>query len=148
MATLREIDVKYRFKEVECNIIGQSVTEPEVVAKLFDYLKHETKEQFIVVNLTSQHDINCFEVVATGSTDSVYMRPAEILRTAVILNLKAVLLIHNHPSGKSQPSQADINFTKRVCEAAKVMDINILDHVIIGLDNFTSLQQTHSHIFN
>ena len=44
MATLREIDVKYRFKEVECNIIGQSVTEPDVVAKLFDYLKHETKE--------------------------------------------------------------------------------------------------------
>jgi DNA repair protein RadC len=72
------------------------------------------------------------------------MSPAEILRTAVILDLKSVLLIRNHPSGKSKPSQAYINFTKRVFEAAEVMDINVLDHVIIGLDNFTSLQQIHS----
>lgn len=147
MATLREIDVKYRFKEIDCDITGMPVTQPQAIAKLFDYLKYETKEQFIVVNLTRQHDINCFEVVATGSTDAVSVRPAEVLRTAVILNLKVIMLIHNHPSGKTEPSRADISITRRICEAAKLLDITVLDHIIIGLNQYTSMQQTHFDIF-
>lgn len=148
MPTLREIDVKYRYKEIDCPITEQSVTAPESIAALFDYLKYETKEVFIVVNLTKQHDINCFEVVATGSADSVSMRPAEVLRTAVILNLKVVILIHNHPSGNANPSTTDIQFTQRISDAATLLDITVLDHVIIGLNSYTSLKQTHPHIFN
>lgn len=147
MPTLREIDVKYRFKEIDCNITGYKIDSPESVAHIFDYLKYETKEQFIVVNLTQQHDVNCFEVVATGSVNAVKMRPSEILRTAVILNLPNVLLIHNHPSGDPKPSTADIAFTQTVIKAAEVLDIKVLDHLIIGFDSFTSLQQTHPHIF-
>ena len=147
MPTLREIDVKYRFKEVDCNITGYKIDSPESVASLFDYLKFESKEQFIVVNLTQQHDVNCFEVVATGSVNAVKVRPAEILRTAVILNLPNVLLIHNHPSGDPKPSTADIAFTQTIIKAAEVLDIKVLDHLIIGLDSFTSLMQTHPYIF-
>ncbi|MBU2115289.1 MAG: JAB domain-containing protein [Gammaproteobacteria bacterium] len=147
MATLREIDVKYRFKEIECDITGMPVHQPAAIARLFDYLKYETKEVFIVVNLTKQHDINCFEVVATGSVDAVTLRPAEVLRTAVILNLKVVMLIHNHPSGKTDPSRADISITRHIIEAAKTLDITVLDHIIIGLNQYTSLQETHPEIF-
>lgn len=148
MATLREIEVKYRFKEIDCDITGKSVTQPETIAALFDYLKYETKEVFIVVNLTKQHDINCFEVVATGSTDAVTVRPAEVLRTAVILNLKVVMLIHNHPSGHPEPSSADITFTQTVIEAARLLNIEVLDHVIIGLNQFSSMRKSFPHIFN
>ena len=147
MPTLREIDVKYRFKEVVCNIKGKNINSPERIAQLFDYLKYETKEQFIVVNLTQQHDINCFEVVATGTVNAIQVRPAEILRTAVLLNLPNILLIHNHPSGDPKPSHSDINFTERMIKAAEVLDIKVMDHLIIGLDCFTSLQQTHPQIF-
>jgi len=148
MATLREIDVKYRFKEVDCDITGKSVTEPDTIAALFDYLKHETKEVFIVVNLTRQNEINCFEVVATGSIDGITVRPAEILRTAVILNLKVVMLVHNHPSGHTAPSRADLRLTKTVIEAARLLSIEVLDHVIIGLNEFSSIRQKHPHIFD
>lgn len=147
MATLREIDVKYRFKEIDCDITGMPVHQPAAIARLFDYLKYETKEVFIVVNLTKQHDINCFEVVATGSVDAVTLRPAEVLRTAVILNLKVVMLIHNHPSGKTDPSRADIGITRHIIEAAKTLDITVLDHIIIGLNQYTSMQETHPEIF-
>ncbi|QBL08390.1 DNA repair protein RadC [Rheinheimera sp. D18] len=147
MPILREIDVKYRFKEIDCDITGMPVHQPAAIARLFDYLKYETKEVFIVVNLTKQHDINCFEVVATGSVDAVSLRPAEVLRTAVILNLKVVMLIHNHPSGKTEPSRADINITRHIVEAAKTLDITVLDHIIIGLNQYTSLQETHPDIF-
>lgn len=147
MPTLREINVKYRFKEVDCPITGNTITEPSDVARLFDFLKYETKEVFVVVNLTNQHEINCYEVVATGTVNAVGVRPAEILRTAIIMNLNAVILIHNHPSGNPQPSQSDIQFTKRTVQAAKLLDINILDHLIIGLDSFNSLQQSHPQTF-
>lgn len=147
MPTLREIDVKYRFKEIDCDITGQPITAPSDIARLFDYLKHETKEVFIVVNLTKQHEINCFEVVATGSIDAVTVRPIEILRTAVILNLKVIALIHNHPSGIPAPSKADLRLTRRVCEVATQLDIDVLDHIIIGLNNHTSLKETHPNIF-
>jgi DNA repair protein RadC len=148
MTTLREIDVKYRFKEVDCDITGKCVTQPEIIAKLFDYLKLETKEVFIVVNLTKQHDINCFEVVATGSTDAVCVRPAEVLRTAIILNLKVVMLVHNHPSGHSEPSSADIKFTQTVIEAARLLNIEVLDHVVIGLNQFSSMKKSFPYIFD
>jgi DNA repair protein RadC len=147
MATLREIDVKYRFKEIDCDITGIPVHQPGAIARLFDYLKYETKEVFIVVNLTKQHDINCFEVVATCSVDAVTLRPAEVLRTAVILNLKVVMLIHNHPSGKTDPSRADISITRHIIDAAKTLDITVLVHIIIGLNQYTSLQETHPDIF-
>lgn len=147
MPTLREIDVKYRFKEIDCDITGMPVHQPAAIARLFDYLKYETKEVFIVVNLTKQHDINCFEIVSTGSVDAVTLRPAEVLRTAVILNLKVVMLIHNHPSGKTDPSRADISITRHIIEAAKTLDITVLDHIIIGLNQYTSLQETHPEIF-
>ncbi len=147
MPTLREIDVKYRFKEIDCDITGMPVHQPAAIARLFDYLKYETKEVFIVVNLTKQHDINCFEVVATGSVDAVTVRPAEVLRTAVILNLKVVMLIHNHPSGKTDPSRADISITRHIIDAARTLDIAVLDHIIIGLNQYTSLQETHPEIF-
>ncbi|GAB2908511.1 JAB domain-containing protein [Rheinheimera gaetbuli] len=147
MPTLREIDVKYRFKEIDCDITGMPVHQPAAIARLFDYLKYETKEVFIVVNLTKQHDINCFEVVATGSVDAVTVRPAEVLRTAVILNLKVVMLIHNHPSGKTDTSRADISITRHIIDAAKTLDITVLDHIIIGLNQYTSLQETHPEIF-
>ena len=147
MATLREIELTYRFKEVDCDITGKTANSPEVIGKLFDYLKHATKEVFIVVNLTSQHEVNCFEVVAKGTADAISTRPVELLRTAVILNLKAVILIHNHPSGLSEPSQADVRFTERVIEISNILNITVLDHVIIGLNQHTSMRQTHAHIF-
>lgn len=147
MAIIREINVKYQFKETQCALAEQAITRPEDTAQVFDYLKHETKEMFIVANLTTQHTINCVEVVATGSVNGISMRPVEVLRTAVILNMPSVILVHNHPSGDPIPSTSDIQFTRKVIECAKALDINVLDHVIIGLNRFTSLRETHSDLF-
>jgi DNA repair protein RadC len=147
MAILREIDIKYRFKEVDCHILDQAMDSPEKVASVFDYLKHETKELFLAVNLSSQHTINSFEVIAVGSVKGISLRPAEVLRGAIILTCPAMVLVHNHPSGVSTPSRSDIGFTKQIVDAAKLFDINILDHVIIGLNNHTSIRNLHPDIF-
>jgi DNA repair protein RadC len=64
-----------------------------------------------------------------------------VLRTAIIINAPAIVLVHNHPSGIVNPSKADIAFTKVVIDAAKLLSIDVLDHIIIGESDFYSLKQ-------
>jgi len=141
VSILREVSVNYIFHETSSDIIGRKLESPELIYEVFSFLKFEPKEKFIVVNLNNQHGIMNYEVVATGTVNSIQMRPVEVLRTAVIINAPAVVLIHNHPSGFCEPSIADIEFTKKVITAAELLNIKVLDHVIIGESGFYSLKQ-------
>ncbi|BCV39484.1 DNA repair protein RadC [Shewanella algae] len=147
MAIIREINVKYQFREINSELAEKELKRPAQTAEVFDYLKYESKEVFVVANLTSQNTINCVEVVATGTVNSISMRAVEVLRSAVILNMPSVILIHNHPSGNPEPSRHDIAFTRKVVEAGKLLDITVIDHVIIGLNQHHSLRESHSDIF-
>ena len=122
------------------DIIGKPLTSPELIYDVFGYLRYEPKEQFIVVNLNNQYQVMNFEVVAKGTVNQVILRPAEVLRTAVVINAPAILIIHNHPSGEPQASIADIKFTEQIVKAGKLLSIEVLDHVIIGEDSFYSLK--------
>jgi DNA repair protein RadC len=141
MTILREIEVRYTFKEIDCAVTGQALNEPKRIYEVFSFLKFEPKEKFIVVNLSNQNTIMSYETVASGTVNSIQLRPAEVLRTAVIINAPAIVLVHNHPSGIANPSKADIAFTQIVIDAAKLLDIAVIDHVIIGESNFYSLKQ-------
>ncbi|XQW84259.1 JAB domain-containing protein [Thalassotalea piscium] len=136
MAILREISICYTFKEIDDNILNQALDSPEKVYQVFNFLSKETKEKFIVVNLTNQHTIINYEVVAIGTVKAVSLRPAEVLRSAIIINAPAIILVHNHPSGDPKPSRSDIHFTKTIKQAAKHFDIEVLDHVVIGYQCF------------
>lgn len=136
MAILREISIQYTFKEVECDVLNQTLDSPDKVYQVFKFLSNETKEHFIVVNLTSQHTIINYETVAIGTVKAVSLRPAEVLRSAIIINAPAVMLVHNHPSGIPKPSRSDIHFTETIKQAAKHFDIEVLDHVVIGFRCF------------
>jgi DNA repair protein RadC len=136
MAILREISICYTFKEVESDILNQTLDSPEKVYQVFKFLSKETKEHFIVVNLTSQHTIINYETVAIGTVNAVSLRPAEVLRSAILINAPAIILVHNHPSGNPKPSNSDIHFTQTIKQAAKHFDIEVLDHVVIGYQSF------------
>ena len=136
MAILREISICYTFKEIDDNVLNQTLDSPEKVYQVFKFLYKETKEKFIVVNLTNQHTIINYEVVAVGSIKAVSIRPAEVLRSAIIINAPAIILVHNHPSGNPRPSKSDIHFTETIKQAAKYFDIEVLDHVVIGYQCF------------
>jgi len=136
MAILRGISICYTFKEVEDNILNQTLDSPERVYQVFKFLSKETKEKFIVVNLTNQHTIINYETIGIGTVNSVPLRPAEVLRSAIIINAPAIILVHNHPSGDPKPSRSDIHFTETIKQAAKQFDIQVLDHVVIGYQCF------------
>ncbi|MBI2935778.1 MAG: DNA repair protein RadC [Chloroflexi bacterium] len=79
--------------------------------------------------------------VYRGTVNSAVIRAGEVLRSAVRENCPAVILVHNHPSGDPVPSPEDVRTTQQLVEAGKLLDIEVLDHVVIGRQSFVSMKQ-------
>ena len=101
-----------------------------------DYLKsllrHEPHEVFGCLFLDSKHRMLAFEVLFRGSIDSASVYPRQVVKRALAHNAAAVIFCHNHPSGITDPSQADRTLTKRLTEALDLIEVRVLDHFIIG----------------
>ena len=101
-----------------------------------DYLKsllrHELHEVFGCLFMDSKHRMLAFEVLFRGSIDSASVYPRQVVKRALAHNAAAVILCHNHPSGITEPSQADRTLTKRLTEALDLIEVRVLDHFIVG----------------
>lgn len=101
-----------------------------------DYLKamlrHEPHEVFGCLFLDSKHRVLAFESLFRGSIDSTSVYPRQVVKRALAHNAAALILCHNHPSGNTDPSQADRMLTKRLQEALELIDVRVLDHFIVG----------------
>lgn len=116
-----------------CPAHAPSITSPaDVVALLGAEMGALAQEQLRVLLLDSKHGVRACHLVYQGTVNGAYIRVAEVVRPAVIANAPAILLIHNHPSGDPLPSPEDIHATQRIAEAAALLDIDLLDHVILG----------------
>ena len=89
-------------------------------------------ENFVVVVLNTRRRAIGHQVVSTGSLDTVLVHPREVFKTAIALSAASIILMHNHPSGDPCPSESDVKITKGLIEGGKLMNIDVLDHVIIG----------------
>ncbi|KQQ53804.1 hypothetical protein ASF84_18535 [Pseudomonas sp. Leaf127] len=95
-------------------------------------LRHEPHEVFGCLFLDSKHRVLAFEVLFHGSINAAYVHPRQVVKRALAHNAASLILCHNHPSGVSEPSRADIELTKRLMETLALIDVEVLDHVIIG----------------
>jgi len=95
-------------------------------------LKNEKQEHFYVLILNSQNHIIKEELISKGVLDSAIIHPREVFKPAIKHSASKIILAHNHPSGNPKPSKEDLEITKKLIEAGKLIDIKILDHVIIG----------------
>ncbi|MCX2543584.1 JAB domain-containing protein [Pseudomonas sp. 91RF] len=106
---------------------------PQVVR---DYLKamlrHEPHEVFGCLFLDSKHQVLTFETLFRGSIDNTAVHPREVVKRSLANNAAAVILCHNHPSGNTDPSQADRLLTKRLQKALELIDVRVLDHFVVG----------------
>ena len=103
-----------------------------VKAFLTAQLRHLKHEVFAVLFLDTQHRLITFEQLFEGTLDSASIYPREVVKKALSLNASAVILAHNHPSGDTSPSQADIHITQRIKQAMNLIDVTTLDHMIVG----------------
>lgn len=98
------------------------------------------QESVRVILLDTRNHVLAMPEVYRGSVHSTQVRVAELLREAVRVNAPSVVLVHNHPSGDPAPSAADITLTKMLHEAAKLLDIELVDHMIIGGGRYASMR--------
>ncbi|EPD4731079.1 RadC family protein [Escherichia coli] len=102
-------------------------------------LAGQEREVFMVLYLDNQHRLLESETLFAGSVNQVH--PREVVKSALRFNAAAVVLAHNHPSGDPEPSQCDRNITGRLKEALALVDVNTLDHLVIGSDGIVSFAE-------
>lgn len=112
--------------------------------EVFDYLYHSMrglkKEIFKVIYLNSRNQVQDTVDLSTGTINSNYVSPREIIEGAIGNNAVSLIFVHNHPSGNPEPSTGDKKVTRELVYAGRIMKLRVLDHIIIGEDKYYSFQ--------
>lgn len=115
---------------------------PEDAADLVQYeMSALDQEQLRVITLNTRNHLLGVKTIYQGSLNSSQVRVGELFRPAIRENAAAIIIIHNHPSGDPSPSPDDVAITKAIISAGKLLDIQVLDHLIIGQGRFISLNR-------
>jgi DNA repair protein RadC len=111
----------------------QKLDSPEVIHELVGAeMRRLRKESLRVILLDTRYHLIRIEEVSLGSINESIAHPRDVFRPALISSAYAVIVVHNHPSGDASPSQTDHSLTRRLAEAAELLQIKLLDHIIIG----------------
>lgn len=97
-------------------------------------------ECFAVLLLNTRRRVKGHHLVSIGTQDTILIHPREVYRLAIITSANSIICAHNHPSGESAPSEADIKVTRDLVRAGQLLKLELLDHVVIGQGNFSSLR--------
>ncbi len=108
---------------------------------LSSMLGHKEQEHFVVLYLDTRNRVLDQEVLYKGSLNTSLVRVAEVFRGAVRRNCAAVIVAHNHPSGDPSPSPEDVALTRRLVDAGKLLEVDVLDHLVIGHNRYVSLRE-------
>jgi DNA repair protein RadC len=98
-------------------------------------------EEFGLLILDTRNRLKKLQVISKGSLNGSLVHPREVYREAVTLQAAGLILFHNHPSGDPTPSREDLELTRRLRDAGRIMGIDILDHIILGAGRYTSLKE-------
>ncbi|HWY79203.1 MAG TPA: DNA repair protein RadC [Candidatus Sulfotelmatobacter sp.] len=115
-------------------------TVQDVLSQVRD-IADKRQEYLIVLYLNARHELVLKEVVGMGSLTSLQITPKEIFSHALQVPCASLIVVHNHPSNDSNPSDEDIHFTRRIQEAGEVMGIPLVDHVIVSKSGFYSFRE-------
>jgi len=113
-----------------------------IAALFLPRLRGLQKEHFMGIYLDARKKILREETIFIGTLNESIIHPREIFKIAIDEGAAAIILIHNHPSGDTQPSDADVVITKELVQVGKIMGIEILDHIIIGGSKYFSFQES------
>jgi DNA repair protein RadC len=111
---------------------------------VFDHLKdirESKKEHFVVFFLDSRNQQVLREIISVGTINASLVHPREVFEPAVKHLAVQIILCHNHPSGDLEPSEEDLTVNKRLAEAGKLLGIEVLDHIIVSKDSFSSFKE-------
>jgi len=144
----RSVNLFKLIKEIAALYLKQKAKEKPQIActsELFDFCQTamggKKDEEFCVIYLDAQNQIIEFETIQKGVVNQAVVYPRKVLEKALKHKASAIILVHNHPSGHVRPSDADIRLTRVLQDAARVMDIVLHDHLIVGENRFFSFRE-------
>jgi DNA repair protein RadC len=115
-------------------------------SEVFEYVRTTVegldREHFCILLLNSRNQVIGKEVVSVGSLDASIVHPREIFKNSIKRSAASIVLVHNHPSGDPTPSDDDLEITKRLVEAGRILGIHVMDHVVIARASFVSMRET------
>jgi DNA repair protein RadC len=120
-----------RIKEEDFPYNGQTLSSPAAVVSFIAALENSDVEKMLVLHLNTKNRLNCIQPFY-GTVDRAIIWTREIIKHAILSQSTCLILIHNHPSGNPEPSPEDKALTKRIKDAADLLEIRTLDHIVIG----------------
>lgn len=106
-----------------------------------------SEEHFIAFHLDSKYQVIGYHEVSKGTLNASLVHPREVFKAALLSNAYAIIVAHNHPSGSVSASPEDIDITKQLIKAGKIMGVCIVDHCIVSSEGINSLRETESHLW-
>ena len=119
----------------------EEMSSSQAVFEHFRYLQDEPREHFCAAFLDSKNNLISTRTIHIGTLNASMVGAREVFREAIRENAASLIVVHNHPSGDTVPSPEDIGVTRKLVEVGKMLDILLLDHLIIGSDGYTSLNE-------
>lgn len=124
-------------KDFDIDRTEEYIDGPWKVAKLINAtIKDKAKEHFMLILLDARNKVKRVSHISTGTLNSSLVHPREVFKEAIKHSSQSVIVVHNHPSGDTQPSDEDLRITQRLVEGGKLLGIEVLDHVIIGINTY------------
>jgi len=108
---------------------------------LLDVLRNEKQEKLKVLGLNTKGRLERDETVFIGGINEIEISPANIFRMPIECGCKNIIIAHNHPSGDPTPSSSDIKMTEKICELGKVLEIELIDHIVVGDGRYISIRK-------
>lgn len=128
--------------------LDESISTPEDAIALVGYeLRGKEQEELWILLLSTRNRFIGKDRLYKGSLNSSSVRIAEVFKMAIRNNAKSIILFHNHPSGDANESPEDVNLTKSVIEAGRLLDVDLLDHIIIAGSGHVSIRKNHPDLW-
>ncbi len=129
------------------DLISQIKTGDDVYYLVKEDMENELQEKFLVIYLDTRKKVLLKKVIFVGSVNSSNIVPRDVFREGVKLNSTSMILVHNHPAGTINPSYEDVYLTNEFIKLGRMMGINVIDHLIIGKNNYYSFRESNGDLF-
>ncbi len=140
IAIMAALELGKRRRGAEANLPTEVKDSKDSFERFLPYIEDPRQEHFLVMYLNQGNHMLKVECISNGGTTNVIADPKIIFKNALTLNATCIVLGHNHPSGNPRPSEEDRLLTKKLVAAGKLLDINVIDHIIIGNERYYSFR--------
>jgi len=146
---LKYLIPQYRLVLVkEPGVTPKSISSPGDIEQFIEPLKHYAEEHFVAFHLNAKFEVIGHQIVSHGTLSASLVHPREVFKAALLSNSYALIVAHNHPAGSLTPSSEDIETTKTLIRAGKLLGVSVVDHIIVSSNGHRSIRESRPEFWS